>query len=215
MELLLAREAWTKELLALMAQRKISPTSLPLDIAQRLREHPDKNVREKANRLFKKETEASVNLKEQVARIGDILDKRAGNPYAGEVTYAQRCATCHKLFHKGGAVGPNLTSYQRDDLGTLLPSILDPNLEIREGFAYVSVSTIDGRTLAGFLADNDAQVATLRIPNGEDIRLPRKEIKEVTPMGRSLMPAGLLAGLTEKQLQDFFAYLRISQPILR
>jgi len=37
----------------------------------------------------------------------------------------------------------------------------------------------------------------------------------VTPMGRSLMPAGLLAGLTEKQLQDFFAYLRISQPILR
>ena len=97
----------------------------------------------------------------------------------------------------------------------MLPSILDPNLEIREGFAYVSVSTTDGRTLAGFLADNDAQVATLRIPNGENVRLPRKEIKVVTPMGRSLMPAGLLAGLTEKQLQDFFAYLRISQPILR
>ena len=69
--------------------------------------------------------------------------------------------------------------------------------------------------MAGFLADDDAKVATLRIPNGENLRIPRKEIKEITPMGRSLMPAGLLAGLTEKQLQDFFAYLRISQPILR
>jgi lysophospholipase L1-like esterase len=32
-------------------------------------------------------------------------------------------------------------------------------------------------------------------------------------MGRSLMPEGLLEGLTEQQLRDFFAYLRISQPI--
>ncbi len=215
LELLLARKAWTKELLALMTQGKVSPTGLPTDIAQRLREHPDKSIRKAASHLLTKATEARADLKEETARIESVLAKRAGNPYAGEATYTQRCAACHKLFHKGGVVGPDLTSYQRDDLGTLLPSILDPNLEIREGFAYVSVSTTDGRALAGFLADDDAKVATLRIPNGENLRIPRKEIKEITPMGRSLMPAGLLAGLTEKQLQDFFAYLRISQPILR
>jgi len=84
--------------------------------------------------------EAKANLKEETTRIESVLAKRAGNPYAGEVTYAQRCAACHKLFHKGDAVDPNLTSYQRDDLGTLLPSILDPNLEIREGFAYLHIS---------------------------------------------------------------------------
>ena len=54
--------------------------------------------------------------------------------------YAQRYAACHKLFHKGGAVGPDITSYQRDHLGTLLPNIFDPNLEIREGFAYLHIS---------------------------------------------------------------------------
>lgn len=54
--------------------------------------------------------------------------------------YAQRCAACHKLFHKGGAVGPDITSYQRDHLGTLLPNIFDPNLEIRGGFAYLHIS---------------------------------------------------------------------------
>lgn len=34
-------------------------------------------------------------------------------------------------------------------------------------------------------------------------------------MGRSLMPEGLIDDLTEKQLRDFFAYMRISQPITR
>ncbi|MFP6899352.1 MAG: PVC-type heme-binding CxxCH protein, partial [Opitutales bacterium] len=92
LELLLAREAWTKELLALMAQGKVSPASLPADIVQRLREHPDKSIREAASRLFTKAPEGSSNLREQAARIEGILAKRAGNPYAGEVTYAQRCA---------------------------------------------------------------------------------------------------------------------------
>jgi len=32
-------------------------------------------------------------------------------------------------------------------------------------------------------------------------------------MGKSLMPAGLLVGLDDQTLRDFFAYLRISQPI--
>jgi hypothetical protein len=34
-------------------------------------------------------------------------------------------------------------------------------------------------------------------------------------MGRSLMPEGLLEGLSDQQLRDLFAYLRISQPITR
>jgi hypothetical protein len=32
-------------------------------------------------------------------------------------------------------------------------------------------------------------------------------------MGRSLMPDGLLDGMSDQELRDFFAYLRISQPI--
>ena len=34
-------------------------------------------------------------------------------------------------------------------------------------------------------------------------------------MGRSLMPDGLLEGLSDTALRDLFAYLRISQPITR
>ena len=127
----------------------------------------------------------------------------------------QRCASCHKLFFKGGKIGPELTSYQRDDLGTMLISIVNPNAEVREGFQFISVVTKDGRTLTGFEVERDLQVTVLRGLDGQDITLRAEEITEVTPMGRSLMPEGLLEGLDQQQLRDFFAYLRISQPISR
>jgi putative heme-binding domain-containing protein len=50
----------------------------------------------------------------------------------------KQCAACHKLFHKGGNVGPDLTPYQRGNLETLLTSVIDPSAEIREGFEYIN-----------------------------------------------------------------------------
>ncbi len=124
-----------------------------------------------------------------------------------------RCAACHTLFFKGGKIGPNLTSYQRDDLGTMLVSIVDPNAEIREGFENHLVTTKDGRALSGFLADSDSQGIVLRGLDGTDLSIARSDITEMKPVGRSLMPEGLLAGLSDQDLRDLFAYLRQSQPI--
>jgi putative heme-binding domain-containing protein len=127
--------------------------------------------------------------------------------------FKARCAACHKLFFKGGNVGPDLTSYQRDNLGTMLLSIVNPNAEIREGYQYYTVETKDGRSLSGFFVERDRQVTVLRGLDGENITLSALEIAELQPVGRSLMPEGLLDGLSEQELRDFFAYLRISQPI--
>jgi cytochrome c553 len=41
------------------------------------------------------------------------------------------------------------------------------------------------------------------------------ELTEMKPVGRSLMPEGLLEGLSDQALQDLFAYLRQSQPIAK
>ena len=127
----------------------------------------------------------------------------------------QRCAACHKLFFKGGHVGPDLTAYQRDNLSTLLLSILNPNAEIREGYAAVEVETKDGRSLTGFVADRDANALVLRTLDGENTTLRPSEIESLQPTGRSLMPEGLLDGLSDQQLRDLFAYLRSSQPMTK
>jgi hypothetical protein len=69
--------------------------------------------------------------------------------------------------------------------------------------------------LAGFGFEDTHAVANGLVwgPGGQDITLTAREIKEVQPMGGSLMPEGLLSDLSPQQLRDFFAYLRISQPI--
>ena len=43
--------------------------------------------------------------------------------------------------------------------------------------------------------------------DGQDVTISAKEIKEVQPMGRSLMPEGLLATLTNGEIRDLLAFL--------
>ena len=95
----------------------------------------------------------------------------------------------------------------------MLVSIVAPNAEIREGYENVMISTKDGRTLGGFLADKDAKIVVLRGFDGQDVTIAQEEIREMKSAGRSLMPDGLLDGLSDDQIRDFFAYLRIPQPI--
>ncbi len=77
----------------------------------------------------------------------------------------------------------------------------------------MTLVTTEGRIFTGFVIDQDTQIITLRVKAGEDIRIERRDVEEIVPVGRSLMPDGLLQELSDQQVRDFFAYLRISQPI--
>jgi len=149
----------------------------------------------------------------EIVRVRTAVNGRTGSPYRGRDLYLQRCAACHKLFHKGGDIGPNLTAYQRTDLDTLLPAILDPSREIREGYEHMQVQTKDGRRLSGFLSDQTNRLLILRGIDGSDTVVEQAQVESTTISPRSLMPESLLTGLTDQQLRDFFAYLRIAQPI--
>jgi len=213
--LLSSRAKWTQALVTELQTGKLSLSLVPGDVADHLRMSHDKTISEVAAKLFPKATTSGYDFKKKLAEVEATLTRGAGNPYQGEATYMQRCASCHKLFFKGGNIGPDLTSYQRDNLGTMLISIVNPNAEIREGFQFITAETQDGRSIGGFQVDRDNQVTVLRGLDGQDVTIDAKNLKTVTPMGRSLMPEGLLEGLTEQQLRDFFAYLRISHPITK
>jgi putative heme-binding domain-containing protein len=180
-----------------------------------MRGHQDSRVSDLVGKIFPSVTSAGRDWNRHIAEVEKILKGPQGNPIQGESIFLQRCSGCHKLFSKGGNIGPDLTTYQRDNLGTMLLSIINPNAEIREGFEYSMVQTNDGRALSGFLVESDTQTTTLRGLEGEDIVLRRSEIKSLAPIGRSLMPEGLLDDLSEKELRDLFTYLRSSQPITR
>ena len=214
--LLASRAEWSQQLLEAVRSGRIAANTVPRDMVERMRQHEPKQVQGLLSELYPEKPAAGVT--DFIAKIADVeakLKAGQGNPYAGEPLFQEKCAACHKLFFKGGRIGPELTAYQRDNLGTMLISIVHPNAEIREGFQYFSVTTNDGRSLSGFLVERDAQILVLRGLEGEDITVRQADVRLLTPMGRSLMPEGLLDGMTDQQLRDLFAYLRISQPITK
>jgi putative heme-binding domain-containing protein len=214
--LLTSRASWSLAFLKLV-ESGVAPTAqLPPELVSRLRAHENADVAKLAKTLFAEKTNTPAEeRRKMISQIRAVVDAGAGDPYKGEALFQQRCSACHTLFFKGGRIGPDLTSYQRDDLGTLLTSILDPNAEIREGFRNQVVTTKDGRTLSGVITASDTTVIVLRGFDGNEVSIPRAEMREAKPTGVSLMPEGLLQGLNDQQIRDFFAYLRIPQPITR
>lgn len=214
LSLLAARPSWALDLLLAIEQSAIPKAAVPQDLVERIRQHSDDALQKKLTALFPaKAPLARESFRPQIENVQKILSGSPGDPYAGEAIFMERCAACHQLFHKGGKIGPNLTSYQREDLGTMLVSIIDPNAEIREGYGNHIVTTKEGRILSGFLTDEDEHVIVLRGFDGNDTTISRSQITATKATGLSLMPEGLLDSLAEDRLRDLFAYLRISQPI--
>jgi putative membrane-bound dehydrogenase-like protein len=212
--LLASRASWAAALLDLIQSGKLTRADVPPDVVARLKNDADENVSQQAAALFPAPPPSGPEAKRiEVERVRRIVDAAAGDPYKGEAIYTARCAACHTLFYKGGQVGPNLTTYQREDLGSMLPSIIEPSQEVREGFETYVLRTRDGRTLSGYLVEKDPAVVVIRGTDGQDVRVAADKIAKMKPTGTSLMPDGLLDGLDDTQLRDFFAFLRIPQPI--
>lgn len=211
--LLASRAPWSRHLLRAIESGKISSSEVSPDIVDRLRGHQQADVAEAVAKVFPPVAGGGdAALNRRIAEVEARLKQGTGNPKAGEMLFTQSCAACHKMFEKGGRLGPDLTTYQRDNLGSMLLSIINPNAEIREGFQYYLVATQDGRSLSGFVVRRDTQLVILRGLEGEDISLRPAEIKNLQPVGRSLMPEGLLDQMDDQQLRDLFAYLGLSRP---
>jgi len=207
------RPGWSRQLLHALESGRLAKRDIAASTVEVLLAHGG-SVAAQARNLWPSAGEAKPTTQAaEIARVRSVVEGRPGSPYRGRELYMQRCAACHKLFHKGGQIGPNLTHYQRNDLDTLLPGILDPSREIREGFDQMQVRTRDGRLLSGFLSDRTDKLLILRGIDGSDTVVEQSQVESTYVSPRSLMPEGLLAGLTDQQLLDFFAYLRIGQPI--
>jgi len=214
--LLVSRKEWAASMLAAVKEQQVPADSLPENSLRRVLLHDDAKLTALAKQLFPTLTTGGKDSAEYSAKIKEIslvLEGAAGNPYEGKKQFRQHCGKCHQLFDDGGEIGPDLTAYQRNDLARVLANVLNPSLEIREGFETYSILTEDGRQLSGFIADQDKQVVMLRGVDGQTIVVPRHEIEVIKAQPTSLMPEKLLADLSEQEIRDLFAYLRSTQPL--
>jgi putative heme-binding domain-containing protein len=215
LELLSSRPAWAEALLEAVDVGKVGKSSIPQDVLRKIKTYREKAIVELVSRHWGGERVATTaEMQKQIQHYAAAIRSGLGDPYEGHTLFSARCAVCHKLFGQGGQIGPDLSSYKRDDLDTMLLNIVNPSAEIREGYENYIVTTKDGRTLSGFLADKDNQVVVLRGLDGANQVLPQSQIAEMKSTGVSLMPQGLLDSLDDQKVRDLFAYLRSSQPLV-
>ncbi|MFO1496877.1 MAG: PVC-type heme-binding CxxCH protein [Verrucomicrobiota bacterium] len=214
--LLASRAVWAKALLAAVASGSIERSAVPQDVNRRLQLYSDPEVAELVRKhLAAARVPTNAEMQKRIADLSATLRSGSGSPYEGQKVFTMTCAVCHKLFGQGGQIGPDLTTYKRDEIENMLLHIVNPSAEIREGYENFLLSTKDGQTFSGFLADKDNRVVVLRGLDGENNVVPQDQIAEIKAAGASLMPEGLLDVLNEQQVRDLFAYLRSTQPLVR
>jgi putative heme-binding domain-containing protein len=212
--LLSSRQSWAEAFLTAIDAGQIDKQTVSEPTVRKLLLHDSPQIAALCKKHWGELSGPSPDeLRAEIEKLIGMIGTGSGNPYQGKALYSQNCGKCHVLFTQGGKIGPELTNYKRDDLRGMLLNVVNPSAEIREGFENYIVRTLDGRTLTGFIADQDANVIVIKGADGQSISLARDEIEDMRANRTSLMPAGQLKALTDQQIRDLFAYLRATQPL--
>ena len=142
-------------------------------------------------------------------------DEKGGSAPAGRAAYEKLCASCHVFGPIGTQVGPDLTTiasrFRRADT---LEAILYPSKVISDQYQSEMLELKDGRIVTGVLVRESAAMVVLRTAEAPEkpVSVPKGQIKErgVSPV--SLMPEGLLAGLSHDEIANLLAFLHAPPP---
>jgi putative heme-binding domain-containing protein len=118
------------------------------------------------------------------------------------------CTACHGVGASQPGLGPDLGA-----LGTaqtpefILRAILEPQIEVKEGFMSWNLTLRNGEEIQGRIESNSPQeIVLLDAATRRPLRLARSEIQSQTQAG-SIMPAGLVDRLSEADFRDLLRYL--------
>ena len=212
--MLVSRTAWSKQLLTAIDSGVIQPDKISNSALRKMLMHGDDSINANIKKHWGEIASLSpAQVQKEIAQLKTVLGAGSGNPRTGKKLFMQNCGRCHLLFDEGGRIGPDLTPFARDNMERMLISVVNPSLEIREGFENYVVVTNDGRVLNGFLADKDSQIVVLRGVDGQNVILKKDDIDEMRVVPQSVMPEGALKLLNAQQIRDLFAYLRATQPV--
>ncbi len=207
---LASRPAWAKVLLAELNAWRVRVDQIPPDVRQQLRTYEQPDIIAAVNQAFGKALDiASPEKVAEMKRLKLVVTEKPGDPTAGKEHFTKRCGNCHQLFGEGKKVGPPLDGYERGNVMFWLNSIVEPSLEIREGFQSYLAVTLDGRAINGMIAAQDPKTVTLRNADNQTVVLSRDEIEELKALKTSLMPTDVLKDMDDQQIRDLFAYLSL------
>src|SRR5690606_3089781 len=187
---------------------RISKADLSDQQARRLHLLEDAEISTAIDRLWPQVKQQTTEEKqERMQRFARLIRSGQGDAKKGHLLFARHCGICHQLFGEGGVTAPDLTGYERSNLGPFLMNVVDPNADIREGYTLQRVVTTDGRILEGRIVAQQGDVTTLQPLSGGPVSLSAKQIRQMTALPISIMPERILDPLSEQEIKDLFAYI--------
>ncbi len=138
--------------------------------------------------------------------------RRFGDPQRGALAFYEptmNCARCHES-QQGRQLGPALSEQRDVKLEYLVQSVLQPSVEIKQGFETALFQLVDGTQIQGVIVEQtDTTFVIDRIEQTDKpLVLARDDVEDWKLTKLSSMPEGLASQLTDRQqFLDLIAYL--------
>ncbi len=117
------------------------------------------------------------------------------------------CFKCHSIRGEGGTIGADLSNLIYRDYASVLKDINEPSAAINPDHIAYNVQLVDGEGETGVLLKNGADEIVLGQATGKSVNIPKSKVASMKASAISLMPKGLLKGLTEQQQKDLMKFL--------
>ena len=144
-------------------------------------------------------------------------DEQAGSAAEGRPVYEKLCANCHRFGEAiGSDVGPDLTTitsrFKRRDV---LEAILWPSKTISDQYKAEMFELKDGAIVTGVIIRETAASVFVRTATAPEkpTPVPKAQIANRAESAVSLMPEGLVEGLTPADISNLLAFVLAPPPV--
>jgi putative membrane-bound dehydrogenase-like protein len=211
---LASRPATAKDLLAAAGNGEVPVKDVSADVVRQLRTLNDKEIDKQVTQIWGVLRDSPADKKARIAQLKSLI-LSPGRPDLshGRLLFTKTCQQCHSLYDPtGGHVGPDLTGSNRSDLDYILENVVDPNAIIPADYRTTQIETTDDRTILGIVKKEDDKSVTIVMP-GQDLVVPKAEIKSRKLSQLSMMPEGLVDTFPNQDIRDLIGYLRAREQV--
>jgi putative heme-binding domain-containing protein len=126
-----------------------------------------------------------------------------------EIFFSDRvaCFKCHTVRGEGGKIAPDLSNLIHRDYASVMKDIQQPSAAINPDAVAYNVHLKDGEMVTGVPLKDSAAEMVLGGVDGKPITIARDRIAESKASSLSLMPEGLLQGMSGQQVKDLMTFL--------
>ncbi|HSZ60031.1 MAG TPA: PVC-type heme-binding CxxCH protein [Tepidisphaeraceae bacterium] len=199
-------------LLASIQDKKIQQSNMNENHARTISELGDPELTKQLSQVWGTvRTERDPKRAQLAASYKTLFLSHGGDASKGWLVFDAKCAQCHAIYGRGGAIGPDLTGVGRDNLDLILSNVLDPSLVVGKPY-YVYVARLkDGTLYNGLLVEDSPRQVVLKEPTGTHV-IPRDQLDKLVQQTISMMPEGLEATMSKDEFCDLIAFLLTKSP---